>query len=274
MIGIFDSGYGGLTVMKEIVKALPQYDYFYLGDNARAPYGNRSKETVIQFTDEAIKFLFAQGARLIVIACFTASAVALRELQEKYLRNPESKFRDRKILGVVRPLVEKAAATTKFGRIGVTGTRATIQSKAFEIELSNQKSGLRISAQACPLLVPLIEEHWHTKPEARMILKKYLRPLKSCNPDTLILGCTHYSLMINEFERIMGKKTTVLDSGKIVAESLTHYLKRHSEIELQLSRGGKRDYCTTDDPSRFKEFAKDFAGVASIPIQSCRAVYL
>src|SRR3989338_6406145 len=136
-IGIFDSGYGGLTVMKEIVKALPQYDYLYLGDNARTPYGNRDKETVLRFTDEAVKFLFERGARLIIIACNTASALALRELQEKYLRNPKSPYRDRKILGVIRPVTEKAASATKNGRIGVVGTHGTITSGAFEAEIRN-----------------------------------------------------------------------------------------------------------------------------------------
>lgn len=273
MIGVFDSGYGGLTILKEILKALPQYNYFYLGDNARTPYGNRSKETVTQFTDEAVRFLFDQGARLIIIACYTASALALRELQEKYLRNPKSKYRDRKILGVIRPVIEQAVHESKSGRIGVVGTRGTIESKAFEIELKHQKSGITAVSQACPLLVPLIEEHWHAKPEARMILRKYLRPVKSHNIDTLILGCTHYPLMLNDFKRIMGKRTRVLDGGKIVAASLKDYLARHPEIERQLDRGDKRTFCTTDDPKRFLEFTKTFTGMI-IPTQSCLAVCL
>lgn len=285
MIGIFDSGYGGLTILKEILKALPQYDYCYLGDNARTPYGNRSREIITQFTDEAVRFLFDQGARLIIIACYTASALALRELQEKYLRNPKSKYRDRKILGVIRPVAEQAVHESKSGRIGVVGTRGTITSKAFEIELKNQFGILRqaqddkrhgklsVVSQACPLLVPLIEEHWHTKPEARMILRKYLRPVKSHNIDTLILGCTHYPLMLGDFKRIMGKRTRVLDSGKIVAERLKDYLIKHPEIKRQLDRGDKRTFCTTDDPKRFLEFTKTFAGMI-IPTQSCREVCL
>lgn len=247
--------------MKEIVAVLPQYDYLYLGDNARTPYGNHSKEVVTRFTGEAVNFLFEKGCRLIVIACFTASALALRELQEKYLRNPKSPYRDRKILGVIRPVAEAAAANSRSRRIGVAATRSTVASRAFEIELKHQKSNLNVIQQACPLLVPLIEEGWHKKPEARMILKKYLRPLKSHNIDTLILGCTHYPLMIDEFKRIMGKRTRVLDSGKIVAESLQNYLTRHPEIEKQLTRGGKRKFFTTDDAERFSEFAKEFFGV-------------
>lgn len=261
MIGIFDSGYGGLTVMKEIMKTLPEYNYLYLGDNARTPYGNHSKETVTQFTDEAIRFLFEAGARLIIVACYTASSLALRELQEKYLRNLKSKYRDRKILGVVRPVTEQAVHHTKSGRIGVVGTRSTIASKAFEIELKHQKPSVAVVPQACPMLVPFIEEHLHKTPEARMILRKYLRPLKSHNVDTLILGCTHYPLMIDDFKRMMGRRVQVLNSGKIVAESLRDYLKRHPEIEKQLERGGSQKFRTTDDPARFKDFAKSFAGL-------------
>lgn len=261
VIGIFDSGFGGLTIMKEIATALPQYDYLYLGDNARTPYGNRSKETVTKFTEEAVNFLFEKGCRLIIIACFTASALALRELQEKYLRNPKSPYRDRKILGVIRPVVEKASKTSQSGRIGVVATKGTVSSHAFEIELKHQKPTLTVIQQACPLLVPLIEEGWHKKPEARMILKKYLRHLKSHNIDALILGCTHYPLMIDEFKRIMGKRVKVLHSGKIVVEALINYLKRHPEIEEQLTRGESQKFLTTDDAERFAEFAKNFAGV-------------
>lgn len=260
-IAIFDSGYGGLTIMKEILAILPEYDYIYLGDNARTPYGNHSKETITRFTDEAVQFLFSKNARLIIIACYTASALALRDLQEKYLRNPASHFRDRKILGVIRPVAEFAVQKSKKGRIGIVGTRATIQSKTFEIELKNQNPNLKISTQACPLLVPLIEEHWHKKPESLMILKKYLRPLKNHNIDTLILGCTHYPLMIADFKRIMGKRIQVPDPGKIVAQSLQNYLQRHSEIESQLNKNGERAFFTTDDPEKFSEFGKKFAGV-------------
>ena len=259
MIGIFDSGYGGLTVMKEIVKALPQYDYLYLGDNARTPYGNRDKETVLRFTDEAVKFLFERGARLIIIACNTASALALRELQEKYLRNPKSLYCDRKILGVIRPVTEKAASATKNGRIGVVGTHGTITSGAFEAETRKRNAKVAVVSQSCPLLVPLIEEHWHQKPEALMVLKKYLRPLKTHNIDTLILGCTHYPLMMKDFVRVMGKGVKVLNSSQIIAESLRDYLARHPEIESQLTRGGTQKFLTTENAEKFERFVKNFA---------------
>lgn len=274
MIGIFDSGYGGLTIMKEIVKALPQYDYLYLGDNARAPYGNHSKETVTKFSEEAVKFLFEKGCNLIIFACFTASALALRELQEKYLRNPKSQFKERKILGVIRPIAERAVHETKSGHVGVVGTRATINSRTFDVELAKEWKrygvtprqargdiSLRLTSQACPLLVPLIEEHWHMKPEAKMILKKYLRPVKSHNVDTLILGCTHYPLMMEDFKAFMGKRVKVLNSGEIVAHSLADYLTRHPEIEKQLRRGNARKFLTTDDPAKFKQFVEEFGGM-------------
>ncbi|MBI4994395.1 glutamate racemase [Candidatus Peregrinibacteria bacterium] len=276
-IAIFDSGYGGLTIMKEIISLLPDYDYIYLGDNARTPYGNHGKEIVTRFTEEAVNFLFNQNARLIIIACYTASSLALRELQGKYLRDPKSNFRDRKILGVIKPVVEKAVKESRYGRIGVVGTRATVASGAFEIELKKQKPDIIVSQQSCPLLVPLIEEHWHKKPEAMMILKKYLRPIKNRNIDTLILGCTHYPLMLKDFKRMLGKRIKVLDSGKIVAESLTDYLKRHPEIESQLSTGGTKKFYTTDDVEKFRKFSNFFTNIEtkeinkinlnSIPIQ-------
>lgn len=244
--------------MKDIVTVLPQYNYLYLGDNARTPYGNRSKEIVTQFTDEAMRFLFEKGCRLIIIACNVASALALRQLQEKYLRNADSPYRDRKILGVIRPVVEEASKISKNGRIGVAATRGAVESGAFEIELKHRRPDVTVLQQACPLLVPLIEEHWHQKPEARMILRKYMRPMKSQNIDTLILGCTHYPHMMMDFKRIMGQRVKILDSGKIVAASLADYLKRHPEIEKQLGRGGERSFLTTDDTRRFEEFLKSF----------------
>ena len=173
MIGVFDSGYGGLTILKDLLKELPEYDYMYLGDNARTPYGNRSTETLIKYGEQAVEYLFAQGCTLIIIACNTASSNVLRHLQEKYLRAPG--VTNRKILGVIKPQVEEAIKITTHGRIGVVGTTSTIESKSFDIELHHLRPNLKIAKQACPLLVPLIEEHWHKKPETKMILKKYLQ---------------------------------------------------------------------------------------------------
>lgn len=262
MIGVFDSGYGGLTILKELIKSLPSYDYMYLGDNARTPYGNRGKSQITKFTKQGIDFLFKKGCSLIIIACFTASSEALRDIQVEYLRKPG--ITDKKILGVIRPVIEKAVLVSPRGRIGVTGTRGTISSNAFEIECKKLRSDVKICSQACPLLVPLIEEHWYKKPEARMILKKYLRKLKTCNLDTLILGCTHYGVMMKDFERIMGKRCNVLNSGEIVAESLKDYLKRHSEIDKLLSKKkegtGKQSFYTTDSKEKFGEFTRMFFG--------------
>lgn len=244
--------------MKEVVKALPQYDYLYLGDNARTPYGNRSKETIIEYTDQAVRYLFERGARLIIVACFTATSQALPEMQEKYLRDANSKYKDRKILGVVRPVVEKAIQESKNKHIGVIGTRGTIQSGAFEKELQKLDPNVKVVSHACPLLVPFIEEGWHEKPEALSILKKYLREVKTHNVDTLLLGCTHYPLMIKDIRRMMGKRTHVQHSGEVVAASLVDYLKRHPEIESQLTKEGTQTFCTTDNPKRFAEFTKRF----------------
>lgn len=269
MIAIFDSGFGGLAIMKEILKILPEYDYLYLGDNARTPYGNRSKETVLEFTKEAVDFLFTRwnsrsdhstglkkDISLILIACNSATGLTLHDIQEQYLRNIKTK----KILGVTRPVAEKAAEISKSGRIGVVGTKGTINSQTFEKEFEKINKKAKVYGQACPLLVPFIEEGWHKKPEAKMILRKYLRPLKDKNIDTLILGCTHYPLMFKEFEKIMGKNIKVLNSGKIVAESLKDYLKRHPEIEKKLTKKGKRIFITTDDPKKFKELGEEFLG--------------
>lgn len=271
MIGIFDSGYGGLTIMKEIVKALPAYDYMYLGDNARTPYGNHDKETVTRFTDEGVRFLFEHGAQLVIIACFTASALALRELQEKHLRSASSPYKERKILGVIRPVAEEAVQLSKSGVIGVVGTRATVSSQAMVTELKAQegalqaKKNLRIVQQACPLLVPFIEEHAHEKPEAKMVLRKYLQPLKNHHIDVLVLGCTHYPLMIKDFKRMMGPRVTMVNPGEVVAKSLQKYLQQHPEIEKKLSKKGGREFLTTENGERFSTFVKTFAGMKDIP---------
>lgn len=257
-IGIFDSGYGGLTVLKACMKLLPQYDYLYLGDNLRVPYGARSPEIIQQFSEEALQFFFKKNIPLTVFACNTASAIALPYLQEKYLRS--AKVTDKKVLGVIIPIAEKAVKITKNKRIAVVGTRATINSKSYEKEIHKLDPSIRVFGQACPLLVPLIEEGWHHKPEARSILKKYLASVKDFAPDVLILGCTHYPLMQDVFEDIMGKRVHVLDAPAALAESLANYLTRHPEIDSQLSKNGERLFTCTDAPERFSEFATKFIG--------------
>ncbi|MBU0667868.1 aspartate/glutamate racemase family protein, partial [Patescibacteria group bacterium] len=190
--------------------------------------------------------------------CNTASSQVLRELQQEYLRTPDVK--DRKILGVIRPLAEQAVKITRNGNIGVVGTRGTIESKSYETEIKHLNPAVHVHGRACPLLVPLVEEGWSHKPESRMILKKYLIPLKSENVDTLILGCTHYQFMLQEFKRIMGKKVQVPNPGEIIAASLKDYLKRHPEIETLLTRKGGRHFLTTDDPQRFAQVGGAFMG--------------
>ncbi len=255
MIGIFDSGFGGLTIFKHIVRVLPAYDYLYLGDNARAPYGNRSQETIYQFTIEAVDWLCKQGCTLVILACNTASAEALRKLQQEWL---PKHYPDRRVLGVIRPVVEEAVKMTK-GKVGVVGTRATIASHAYERELKKLGPDVIVIPQACPLLVPLIEEGWAAKPETKRILRYYLRPLQQ-KVDTLILGCTHYPILLDEFVRKMGKRCRVIDPGSIVAEKLKDYLARHPEIESRLSKKSVVTFVTTDDPARFNQLGGQFFG--------------
>ena len=261
MIGIFDSGFGGLTILKEFIFegdnrdcCLQKYDYMYLGDNARAPYGNKSQSVIYDYTKEAIDFLFKQGCELIIVACNTVSAKALRKIQREWLVKNNSAG---KVLGVVIPVAEEAV---NYGRIGVIGTKATIESRVYETEINKLKKGIEIYSYACPLLVPLIEEGWIKKTETKMILKKYLRPLKEKRIDTLILGCTHYPFLIDDIKQIMGKNCQVLDSPKIVADKLKDYLSHHPKIESKLSKNKKRVYCTTDDPQKFKRFSEEFFG--------------
>lgn len=267
MIAIFDSGYGGLTVLKPIMELLPEYDYLYLGDNARAPYGNHSQENIKKFSEQAVDYLFKQGAKIIIFACNTTSAVALRSIQKKYLKGKDEK--DRKILGVLIPAAEEVVKSTKSKKVAIVGTKATVDSKSYDEEIHKLDPSIKITSKACPLLVPFIEEGWHKKPEATSILKKYLRPLKTHNPDTLILGCTHYPLMEKEFKKIMGNKVKVLSSGETTAKSLKDYLGRHPEIESKLSKKGKREFLTTDDPEKFKEFTQKHFGmkIKPTPIQ-------
>lgn len=231
-IGIFDSGLGGLIILKEIIKKLPQYDYIYLGDNARTPYGNRSQETIYKFTLQAVDFLFKQNCELIIIACNTASAKALRQIQRQWL--PQN-YPDRRVLGVIRPVVEKAVEVAK-NKIGVIGTKGTVNSQAYIREIEKLNPDLEILQQACPLLVPLVEEGWEKRNETKKILRSYLKFLKLARVDTLILGCTHYPIMLKEIQGIMGRKTKVLNSGEIVAASLADYLIRHPEIENKLDK--------------------------------------
>lgn len=264
MIGIFDSGFGGLTVMREYLKGYPKFDYVYLGDQANAPYGPHSKERVEALTLKNIDFLVKQGCELIIVACNTASADALRAAQQKYKGKPV-------ILGVVVPAVEESLKQSRFGNIGVIGTRGVIKSQAYERELAKYsvlyvptdrraRKEVKVYPQACPLLVPLIEEGLISHPATRLILKNYLRPLKHANIDTLILGCTHYPLLQKEIQRIMGKNCLVISSAKAAADAIEPYFEAHPNLLKKLSKKGKRQYLTTDSVERFTEIGGKFLG--------------
>lgn len=257
MIGIFDSGIGGLTVLKAIVERLPNYQLMYLGDTARTPYGNRSQDLIYQFTEQAVDFLFSQGCELVIVACNTASAEALRKIQQEWL---PVHYPNRRVLGVIRPLAEEASRVTRYGRVGVVGTRGTVSSGAYERELKIQKPGIRTYAQACPLLVPLIEEGWQKRPETIKILRTYLRPLKAKKIDTLILGCTHYPMLYKMFQKVCGKNIKVLDSGAIVVDKLSAYLDRHPDIEGKLSKGNNHRFLVTDITETFQKNAEQWLG--------------
>jgi glutamate racemase len=267
MIGVFDSGLGGLTVLRAFLRNLPQYDYLYLGDNARAPYGNKSLDVIYEYTRQAVKFLFERECILIILACNTASAKALRKIQQEWL---PSHYPDRRVLGVVIPHAEAGVEATRYGRIGVIGTRATIESRVYEQELDKLRSDLRVYGLACPLLVPLVEEGWVGRPETNRILKKYLRHLKDRKADTLILGCTHYPFLQKDIERIMGKNCKVLNGPEIVADKLEDYLRRHPEIESRVTKNRQVTYLTTDDPERFRRFGEKFLGQRITHVEAAR----
>ena len=256
MIGVFDSGFGGLTILKGIVKELPQYDYIYLGDSARAPYGNRSQELIFKFTRQAVDYLFKQGCQLIILACNTASAEALRRIQQEYLLQ---NYPRRKVLGVIRPTVEEAVKTTRNNKIGIIGTEATIFSEAYVREIKNLNPKVKIFQQACPLLVPIIEAGEHKWEGIDLILKKYLTPLIEKKIDTLILGCTHYPIIKNRIKKLTGQIRLVFQE-EIIGPKLANYLKRHPEIEKKLNKTRKRFFFTTDLTDRFQKLGSQFFG--------------
>ena len=256
-IGVFDSGFGGLDVMRGIVKILPQYDYIYLGDTARVPYGNRSKDTVYEFTRQGADFLFGRGCGVIILACNTASSDALRRLQQEYL---PSKYPQRRILGVLIPAVQDAVLATRNKRIGVIATSGTVGSEAFVREVKKLDSRARVFQRACPLLVPLVEAGEHNSPPARAILKNYLAPLLKKNIDTLILGCTHYGILRKEAEKIVGRNIKIISESDSVPPRLKNYLERHPEIEKLLGKKKRRRFYSTDLTDTFQKLGSKFFG--------------
>ncbi len=257
-IGVFDSGFGGLDIMREIVKNLPQYNYIYLGDTARTPYGTRSKETVYNFTEQAVEFLFKNECQLVVLACNTASALALRKIQKEYLPYHYPK---RQVLGVIIPVAESAIDKTDNERIGVIATQATVASGAFVRELKKINSKIKVFQKACPLLVPIVETGKQNPEILKIAFKDYLTSLLEKNIDTLILGCTHYGLLENEIKDFLGKsKIKLIAEGKIVAQKLENYLLRHPEIEKNLSKDSRIEFFTTDLTEKFRILGSEFFG--------------
>ncbi len=258
-IGVFDSGYGGLTVLKEIVKKLPEYDYLYLGDNARAPYGNRSFETVYQYTLQCVEKLFAMNCNLVIIACNTASAKALRNIQQVDL---PIKYPDKRVLGVIRPTTEIVGKYSITGHVGVLGTKGTVASNSYPIEIEKFFPELNVYQESCPMWVPLVENNEQYSSAADYFVKKNLDNLflKSDKIDTIILGCTHYPLLTEKIKAHIPENLTLLSQGEIVAESLADYLKRHPEMEVRCSKGGSVDFYTSDSAKNFNEAASVFFG--------------
>jgi len=258
-IGVFDSGYGGLTVLKELVARLPQYDYIYLGDNARAPYGNRSFETVYHYTLQSVQWLFHQGCPLVILACNTASAKALRTIQQVDLPGlcPENR-----VLGVIRPTTEVIGNFTRTGNVGILATRGTVLSGSYPIEIAKFFPGLRVYQQACPLWVPLIENNEHEKAGADYFVKEYMDQLRGQNPDidAVLLACTHYPLLKGKIAGYLPAGSRLIAQGEIVANSLADYLQRHPEIETRCSRHGERLFYTTDSTEDFDNHARIFYG--------------
>lgn len=260
-IGVFDSGYGGLTVLKEIIAELPAYDYIYLGDNARAPYGNRGFDTIHEFTLECVQKLFDMGCPLVILACNTASAKALRTIQQKDLPNIAP---DNRVLGVIRPTSEMVGTLTQTGEIGILATNGTVSSESYPIEIHKFFPHVKTHQLACPMWVPLIENNEHESDGADYFVKEYLEKIlsESSNIDTLVLGCTHYPLLLKKIKQFLPGGITVLSQGKIVAHSLKDYLKRHPEMESRLTKTQQHSFYTTDDPGIFDKMAEIFYGKA------------
>ena len=259
-IGIFDSGYGGLTILSEIRKKLPEYDFLYLGDNARAPYGNRSFDIVYEYTLEAVKLLFSRGCHLVILACNTASAKALRTIQQQDLPFLDS---NKRVLGVIRPSTEEIGLLTKTKHVGVLATEGTVQSQSYILELQKFAPEIVVNQLACPLWVPLIENNKHFSEAGKNILSEDVNSLLAKDPkiDTIILGCTHYPLVQEYLESIVSKEIKLVSQGEIVAKKLEQYLLNHPEIAVKCSKNSIVQYLTTEDSKVFDENAARFLRV-------------
>lgn len=267
-IGVFDSGYGGLTILKEIRRRLPQYDYIYLGDNARAPYGTRSFELIFDFTRQAVEKFFSLGCHLVVIACNTASAKALRSIQQQVL---PLKAPDRRVLGVIRPTVEVLGSETHSGHVGLLATPGTVNSHSYLLEVEKLNPEMKITEKDCPMWVPLVETGEASGPGADYFVEKYISEILDADPeiDTLILGCTHYPILLPKIRQFTPENIRILPQGELVADSLADYLKRHPEIETKCTCGGSLQYLTTETPEKFNRLASLFM---EQPVESTKTI--
>lgn len=257
-IGVFDSGYGGLTILSAIRKLLPQYDYIYLGDNARSPYGTRSFDVIRDFTTEAVKYLFDEGCPLVILACNTASAKALRDIQQNYL--PYSEDPSRRVLGVIRPTAEVVGASSESGHIGILATPGTVSAHSYDAEIKKLYPDITVHEQACPMWVPLVEYGESASAGADYFVKLYLDELLQQDEriDSIVLACTHYPLLRPKIEPCLPQGVRLISQGDLVAQSLKDYLHRHPEMNERLSQGGKVSYRTTECPDKFEGLASIF----------------
>jgi glutamate racemase len=256
-IGIFDSGYGGLTILHGIRQQLPQYDYLYLGDNARAPYGPRSFEVVYEFTLQAVTRLFEMGCHLVILGCNTASAKALRTIQQHDLPQLDAQ---RRVLGIIRPTAEVIGTLTKSRHIGVFATEGTIKSESYNLEIQKFFPDISVTGVACPFWVPLVEYNEADSPGADYFVKKRIDQLLRMDPqiDTVILGCTHYPLLLPKIHKYMPRGIRIVSQGEYVANSLQQYFERHPDMEQRCTKSGQVHYLTTENPDKFKEQAQLF----------------
>lgn len=258
-IGIFDSGYGGLTVFRSIADQLPNYQYIYLGDNARSPYGDHSFDTIYKYTLECVEWLFAKGCELVILACNTASAKALRTIQQKDL---PAKYPGKRVLGVIRPTAEVINQFTSSKTVGVMGTRGTVNSQSYLLEINKFFPEIKVYQQSCPMWVPLIENNEHLQGGTDFFINEYCRQLmtQSDDIDCVLLACTHYPLLLPKLKKVFPDYINILTQGEIVAASLVDYLQRHPEIEEKLSRNQEKSFYTSGDPLAFDEHASIFFG--------------
>jgi glutamate racemase len=257
-VGIFDSGYGGLTIFDHIRRLLPEYDYIYLGDNARTPYGTRSFEIVYQFTRQAVVRLFREGCPLVILACNTASAKALRTIQQKDL--PLSDDPSRRVLGIIRPTAEILGSLTKTRHIGILGTTGTISSGSYALEIAKLYPDMAVTGEACPMWVPLVENREHDGPGADYFVRKHIERIFAADPqvDTLALGCTHYPLLEAKIRKYLPEGVRLFSQGPCVADSLKDYLARHPEMSGRLSKNGECRFMTTESGEKFSQTASLF----------------